>query len=419
MSDAAVHVLTTEGPSRIQRIIEEAPSVRSVICLDGLTQILPVSPAYDAFVRRPAGVIERMSGHGAYRMDVSARIDEGQSWQLAAYIGHAAQLQGGTDVTVFATGEVDSHLAVRPVEHVDVKLAALARFLDTQDVDAEKTVIVVPDGGPETPARICGIAVQRVAGVAEALAFAGLDAPAEVGPIANDDGAAAKPARRRIPLFTVLGGAALLAAALFWAGGDFVRWSAMMGQGRVLDVETSLAEAGQDTFGHVRAAMFRTWLGLSRPASPVDIVGSLVVAREASACGDAARLDVRAVTSAFAAPGEICMAEFRAVGGVDDVVVGRLGYWPAGLGNGPRPARVMRGSGDVQGRKWTLEFKDLPQAGAAMRLVAIAGGVDISGPQPWYQDLLAAPLNSPVYEAARIRLARLGFTVTSLDWRRE
>ena len=85
MNGAAFFILTTEGPVAIQRISEEDQAVSSVICLDGLTQILPISASYDAFVRSPAGVIERMTGHGAYRMDVAARIDEGRSWQLAAF----------------------------------------------------------------------------------------------------------------------------------------------------------------------------------------------------------------------------------------------------------------------------------------------------------------------------------------------
>ena len=55
----------------------------------------------------------------------------------------------------------------------------------------------------------------------------------------------------------------------------------------------------------------------------------------------------------------------------------------------------------------------------AVRLVAVTGAVEIRGPQPWYQDLLAAPVNSPVFEAARARLMQLGFAVTVLDWRRE
>jgi len=419
VSGAAVHVLTTEGPARIQRIVEEDPSVRSVICLDGLTQILPISPAYDAFVRRPTGVIERISGHGAYRMDVSARIDEGQSWQLAAYIAHVAHLQGSTGMTVFATGEVDSHLAVRPVEHVDLKLAALARFLDARDIDTDKAVIVVPDASGDVPEQLGGIAVRKVVDVAGALSLAGLEVPATIEAATPGTGSAAPAERPGIPLFAVLSGAVLLAALLFWAGGDFVRWSAVIGQGRVLDVESSLADAGEETLGQVRAGAFRAWLGLSKPAAPVDIVGSIFVADGAAACDDAARREERPMAPVYEGPGAICMVQVRAVGGAGDVVVGRLGYWPSGLGSGIRPTRIMRGSGEVNGRTWTLEFTDFPQSGAALRLVAVTGAVEIRGPQPWYQDLLAAPVNSPVFEAARARLMQLGFAVTVLDWRRE
>ena len=63
-------------------------------------------------------------------------------------------------------------------------------------------------------------------------------------------------------------------------------------------------------------------------------------------------------------------------------------------------------------------FDNPPQPGAALRLVVISGAVDIRGSQPWYQDLLAASLDSAVFNAAQDRLIRLGFAVTALDWQR-
>ena len=247
MSGASVYILTTEGPVAIQRISEEDPSINSVICLDGLAQILPVSPAYDAFVRRPVGVIERMTGHGSYRMDVASRIDEGRSWQLAAYVAHAARLQaGGGDINVYATGEVDSELGVRPVERVDLKLESLARHLAEHEASSEKSVILIPDGSAPLPDHIGGIPVVRVNNTSEALAASGIAAPP---PLKNTTETSAASAKRRISPLVILLGATVIAAALFWVGGDFARWSALTERGRILELEEDITRAEDTVFG--------------------------------------------------------------------------------------------------------------------------------------------------------------------------
>ncbi len=420
MSGMTVHILTTEGPVAIQRITEEDNAVQSVICLDGLTQILPISPHYEAFVRRPAGVIERMTGHGAYRMDVSARIDEGRSWQLAAFLAHAARQQGGgQDVTVFATGEVDRDLAVRRVEHVEQKLQALTRHLAEFGVAPERAVIMVPEGSGTVPEQIAGIPVCAVADIGAALALA------ELAPLAS---APAKdpreekidaPRRRNVP-FTLLIGAALIAAALFWVSGDFARWSALMQQGRLLELEQDLARAETDGFGQLRAGAYLKWLGLSASDAPAPALqGALYTAADAAQCTEPSAQVKRPLHPVYKDADSICRVEVRAIGDAATVHIGRLAYWPTGLGNADRPSRVMRGSQETSGRTWVLAFDEKPQPGAALRLVVISGAVDINGPQPWYQDLLSAPLSGPAFDAAKARLQRFGFTVTALDWRRE
>ena len=89
MTLVRVHVGTTEGPAEIQRITDEPPGIRSVVCLDGKAVALPISADYDSFVRRPTGVVERLFGHSAFRMDVGARITDGLSWQLGALVAHS------------------------------------------------------------------------------------------------------------------------------------------------------------------------------------------------------------------------------------------------------------------------------------------------------------------------------------------
>lgn len=143
-----VVIATTEGLAFIQRITEEEPGVQSVICFDGTAQVLPVSAGYHAFVRRGSGVVARDFGHDAFRIDVGARIDQGSSWQLPVYLAHALQARGDLgngkplrgDRVLWATGEIDVDLAVRPVSGVAQKLAhaiAPVRALREQGVEVQ------------------------------------------------------------------------------------------------------------------------------------------------------------------------------------------------------------------------------------------------------------------------------------------
>ena len=129
MNAVRVYIATTQGPSEVQRIAEEDPKVRSVVCLNGTSEALPISAAYDAFVRKPTGVIEKKFGHSVYRLDVSERISDGKSWQLGFFAAHALfsvdRLAGKGEIierAVWVTGEVDRDLNVNPVDHVEEKL---------------------------------------------------------------------------------------------------------------------------------------------------------------------------------------------------------------------------------------------------------------------------------------------------------
>ncbi len=130
MNKTRVFIATTEGPVEVQRLEEEDPEVRSVICLRNTSEALPVSPSYDAFVRRPTGIIQRIYGHPTYRMDVSDRITGGNSWQLGVFVAHAlkadkrlASKDDKAERVLWLTGEVDSELNIIPVEHISQKLS--------------------------------------------------------------------------------------------------------------------------------------------------------------------------------------------------------------------------------------------------------------------------------------------------------
>jgi hypothetical protein len=417
VSDFSVHILTTDGPVVIQRIIEEDPVVSSVICLDGRAQALPISPAYEAFVRSPIGVIEKITGHPAYRMDVSARIDEGRSWQLAACIAHVAALQQGSwQGRIYATGEVDNDLVVRPVEQVLLKLASMQAALNSEAFAPDQAIVLVPKGDESIPDNINGIPVHAVGSVSEALSLAGLS-----WPVRTEQNPVTTPKANRGRGLAILISAAIIAALLFGAGVETVRWSALMEQGRILELEKDLNADAQSTLGNARASLYQQWRAMKKPQIQVlDISGALFTASDAEACKDPAKRQRLPLSPHFGRADAVCMVEMRAVTSDTSMnIVGRLAYWPSGLGAGSRAERVMRGSKETSGRSWTLSFDMPPQQGAALRLVVIAGDVEIHGPQPWYQDLLAAPVDSVPFIAAVQRLESLGFLVIAKDWKRD
>jgi len=177
-----VVVATTEGPSTVLRVTPEDPSLRSVVCLGRGTTVLPISRAYDAFVRAPTGVVERAVGHRSFRTDVSAPIDDGDSWQLGLYLAHRLKAAGRlaeddepADLVLWATGAVDGDLAVRPVAQVDEKLRRSAglfaaegtRMLVVVSADRADALAGLPAGVRSRPART----------VAEILGELGLEPP--------------------------------------------------------------------------------------------------------------------------------------------------------------------------------------------------------------------------------------------------
>lgn len=158
-----VVIATTEGYAYIQRITAEDQGVQSVVCLNGTAQMLPVSAAYHAFVRRGSGVIARDFGHDAFRLDVHARIDQGTSWQLPVYLAHALLAQGllgdgkpqPGDRVLWATGEVDVDLAVRPVAGVAQKLAhAIAPVRNLRKLGIEVQLLLPTDNVGETAGQV-------------------------------------------------------------------------------------------------------------------------------------------------------------------------------------------------------------------------------------------------------------------------
>ncbi|MDD9917095.1 MAG: hypothetical protein OXT01_20805 [Rhodospirillaceae bacterium] len=213
MTAIRVFILTTDGPVEIQRITEEDPGVKSVICLDGKAVALPVSPAYEAFVRSPTGVIESCFGHPAYRLDVSGRISEGLSWQFGVFLAHALHKAGrldgsAADVAVLTTGEIDRDLNVLSVDAVAEKLMLAQPLLDSLVADGVATTILVPQDNAEAAAD--GSSLAPVASVAQAFTLLGLDLPEKTVPVQVAT-ASDRPRSSAVPILTI---AALLIAGI-------------------------------------------------------------------------------------------------------------------------------------------------------------------------------------------------------------
>ena len=179
-----VVIATTAGPSTVRRITAEDPALRSVVCLAGTATALPISGDYDAFVRRPTGVVERDTGQRVYRVDVDRPIDDGRSWQLGFYLAHQLKLadrlaedDAPAEGIVWATGTVDSDLKVGPVARVADKARRSAAILAA---GPPVLAVAAVDHADDLPAGAAPLAVRSVD---EALAHLGLVAPADRGPV--------------------------------------------------------------------------------------------------------------------------------------------------------------------------------------------------------------------------------------------
>lgn len=149
-----VFIATTQGPIAVQRVLAEEPDVQSVICIDGGIEPLSISGRYHDFVRKGTGLIQRDFGQPAYRMDVSGRIDQGNSWQLPTYLAHFLGAQGllgdgnpqTGDMVVWSTGALKADKSIIAVEEVFNKLTC-SHPLFKQFWQQEIPLLVVVPGG--------------------------------------------------------------------------------------------------------------------------------------------------------------------------------------------------------------------------------------------------------------------------------
>lgn len=191
---ATVVIPTTEQPVTILSIENEDPDIgASLVCIAGTVRRAGIDRDYGAFVRPGSGVIARLFGHAFFRLDVSHKVDAGQSWELPVFLAHAlhhaGRLSHGIDhsdtlgnVLVWATGHVSAlTFAVGGVEQVTRKLE-LSRALFEEAAAGGKRVFAfvaqdnAVDIDPDMAAWLQdhGIEIHVIAMVDEALAALGL-----------------------------------------------------------------------------------------------------------------------------------------------------------------------------------------------------------------------------------------------------
>ncbi len=157
MTQIAIFVLTTGGLVQIQRITRERAPL-SMMVLGRGSERLAVSDRYDDFVYPGGGPVERFFGpfpEGGFRLEVSAPIDSGDSWQLAAFMAHAVLAADdcslcreveAAELIVCLTGVVDFDGQVGGVGHIPEKMQAAEARLREWAAGETVPLIVVPNG---------------------------------------------------------------------------------------------------------------------------------------------------------------------------------------------------------------------------------------------------------------------------------
>jgi len=214
-----IFIPTTRHAVQLLSITTEDPEIRSVICLNDSFQALPISADYDQFVRRPTGIIEKLVGPGAYRIDVSAPITQGDSWQLGLCLAHIMHhhdmftAENG-ELVIWATGTVDPQFGVNQVDHIAAKVAASRDLLEAEIAAGKKVVLIT---AAENLATLRDHIPEEwnafgVSSIADACAAIGINMPLVIAPKspAQQSAGLKQPSRTTMYLMGILAAAILL-----------------------------------------------------------------------------------------------------------------------------------------------------------------------------------------------------------------
>jgi hypothetical protein len=149
-----IFIATTQGLVAIQNITPiDDEDISSVVSVNGTSTTANISSSYHNFVKKGVGIIQQMFGACSYRVDISARIDQGNSWQVAMYLAHLAQSKGllgngevsQGDTVICATGEVNtSNHQVLAVTEVALKFKLAQPQLEQWTALGAKVQFLLP-----------------------------------------------------------------------------------------------------------------------------------------------------------------------------------------------------------------------------------------------------------------------------------
>lgn len=133
-----VFIATTQGIVAVQDVIPlNDPEIQSLISINGTATLANISANYHHFVKKGSGIIHQDFSCCSYRINISERIDQGNSWQLGVYLAHVLADKGlltsgevnENDQVIIATGEVNTtNKQVQCVQHIQEKYDKICTF---------------------------------------------------------------------------------------------------------------------------------------------------------------------------------------------------------------------------------------------------------------------------------------------------
>ena len=176
-----IFVATTQGLVAIQNIttIDDA-DISSIVSINGTSTTANISSAYHNFVKNGAGIIQQDFGACSYRINIAQRIDQGNSWQLAFYLAHAAQnreiLGNGKvkpgDQVICATGEINTtSREIHRVEGVNLKQKLAIEQIQQWLKMKVKTSLLVPKQNAQDINEQLTISTDFIINLEQALSF--------------------------------------------------------------------------------------------------------------------------------------------------------------------------------------------------------------------------------------------------------
>ena len=167
MTKTAVYIATTNGPVRVELISQEDIPRSEVVLSGDFVPLAAITEEYQHFVTG-GGPVARAFGPfepPMFSMELSARIESGRSWHLAAFIAHGlaaenrlAGREETPEAVVWATGVMGNDFSVT-AEHVAIKFAqSRSLFEETRAAGLDLHVVApvgsLDDADRDSPATI-------------------------------------------------------------------------------------------------------------------------------------------------------------------------------------------------------------------------------------------------------------------------